>query len=122
MKKKIIVMVSLIFVIILVVIGIVYANHLAQLNYEKKAQEPVFDDISLEEITNENGLIFRIERNDAATGCDSIFLEVYSEGTYKLTITQITSNEKGRTLICDRVLPGIMCSSAQRQIQSRRMD
>lgn len=95
MKKKIIVMVSLIFVIILVVIGIVYANHLAQLNYEKKAQEPVFDDISLEEITNENGLIFRIERNDAATGCDSIFLEVYSEGTNKLTITQITSNDDG---------------------------
>ena len=55
------------------------------------------DGISLDEITNENGLIFRIERNDATSDCDSIFLEVYNDGTYKLTTTKITSNGNGLT-------------------------
>lgn len=95
MKKKIIAITSLILATIFIVIGIIYASHKAKLDYEKKLQEPLLDDISLEEITNENGLIFRIERNDVTSDCDSIFLEVYDDGTYKLTTTEITSNGNG---------------------------
>ena len=60
MKKKIIAITSLILATIFIVIGVIYASHKAKLDYEKKLQEPLLDDISLEEITNENGLIFRI--------------------------------------------------------------
>ena len=95
MKKKLIVSTSLILATILIVIGIIYASYKAKLEYEKKLREPLLDNISLEEITNENGLIFRIEKNDATSDCDSIFLEVYNDGTYKLTTTEITSNGNG---------------------------
>ena len=86
--KKLVKIVILILVIILVALGVVYANHIINKNHEEKKQEPLLDDIDIAEITNEDGLIFRIQRADN-TDCDSVFLEVYEDGTYRLTTTQV---------------------------------
>ena len=58
MKKKTIAIISLILVIILIVIGIIYASVLAQEHYNHKKEEPLLESINLEEITGENGLVF----------------------------------------------------------------
>ena len=87
--KKIVKIISLILVIILVALGVVYANHIINKNYEEKKQEPLLDNIDIAEITNEDGLIFRIQRVDSNTDCNSVFLEVYEDGIYKLTNTQV---------------------------------
>ena len=88
MKKKTIAIISLILVIILIVIGIIYASVLAQEHYNHKKEEPLLESINLEEITGENGLVFKIERSDVYSDCNSVFLAVYDDGTYQLTTTE----------------------------------
>ena len=91
MKKRIGI-ISLIIVIIMIGIGIAYASLMVQEDYEKKKEEPLLKEINLEDITNEEGLIFKITRSDAYADCDSVFLEVYDDGTYQLTTTKLIQN------------------------------
>ena len=82
-------LIILIAVIVIIGIGITYTSIMIQKEYDHKKDEPLLERINLEDITDENGLIFRIERNNDINNCDSVFLLVYSDGTYKFTTTKL---------------------------------
>ena len=92
--KKSLWIIFIIVVIALITAGLIYAHIIAQDNYNHKKEEPLLNDINLEEITDENGLIFKITRNDAYSDCNFVFLKVYNDGIYQLTTTQLTQNSK----------------------------